>query len=280
MIDLDTWVDELRRRWAPLRDRVACAAARAGDSAGFRRHEPFEVGSAFKAFVAAEYARQVATGERDPEMRIELTPDERVDSSVVTEQLPDGAMISLREAAEAMIGASDNTATDLVLRAVGVDRVRALLGELGLAATSIPGSTKAIYDRARAEPGWRPEACRTTMTDLVRFYRATVAGRALGEGTDRFFAVMRQEDIAQGAVWPEGVTCYRKSGMVEPPPLLALAMAGAFVAPDGAVTTFAFALNVDFPEDAAYEDSPLEPTVRVFSDGLRWAMRALADHQG
>jgi hypothetical protein len=62
--------------------------------------------------------------------------------------------------------------------------------------------------------------------------------------------------------------------MVEPPPLLAMSMAGAFDI-DGEITTFAFALNVDFPEDAAYEDSPLEPMVRVFSEGMRHGLRAL-----
>jgi beta-lactamase class A len=274
-IDLDIWAGELRRRWTPLRDQVAFAARRGDDGVGYQEAVPFEVGSVFKAFVAAEYARQVAASTLDPDERVEIAAETRVDSSTVTDQLPDGATISLQEAAEAMIGASDNTATDLVVAAVGVDRVRALVADLGLADTTIPDSTRSLYDRVRAEPGWRPVACRTTMTDLVRFYRATVAGGALGGATARFLALLREEDLLQGAHWPNDATCYRKSGMVEPPPLLAMGMAGAF-AVNGEVTAFAFALNVDFPEDAAYEDSPLEPIVRVFSEGLRHGMRALA----
>jgi hypothetical protein len=274
-IDLDAWSGEMRRRWAPLRDQGAFAARRGDEAVGFQDDVSFEVGSVFKAFVAAEYARQVATGALDPTQAVEIAADALVDSSVVTEQLPDGARMPLQEAAEAMIAASDNTATDLVMAAVGADRVRALVRDLGLADTTIPDSTKALYDRVRNEPGWRPVACRTTMTDLVRFYRATVAERALGDATDRFLALMREEDLLQGSSWPNDATCYRKSGMVEPPPLLAMGMAGALVV-GGEVTAFAFALNVDFPEDAAYEDSPLEPIVRTFSEGLRRGMRALA----
>lgn len=275
LIDLETWAGEMRRRWAPLRDQAAFAAWRGGETVGFQEGVPFEVGSAFKAFVAAEYARQVAAGEVDPDRRVEIVPENRVDSSDMTDQLLDGAMIPLQEAAEAMIAVSDNTATDLVLGAIGADRVRDLLRELGLTDTTIPDSTRSIYERARIEPAWRPVACRTTMADLARFYRVTVAERGLGDATDRFLALLREEDQLQGGSWPNDAICYRKSGMVEPPPLLAMGVAGALEV-DGEVTAFAFALNVDFPEDAAYEDSPLEPIARTFSEGLRHGMRALA----
>jgi hypothetical protein len=274
-IDLETWTAELRRRWAPLRDQAAFAARRGNDFVGYQQDVPFEVGSAFKAFVAAEFARQVADGALAPDRRVELTPDVRVDSSISTDQLPDGAALSLQEAAEAMIAVSDNTATDIVLRAVGADRVRALLSELGLPEATLPDSTGSLYRRWQANPEAAVNASLVSMGALVRFYRATVAERALGDATGHFLALLREEDLLQGATWPNDATCYRKGGMVEPPPLLAMSMAGAFDI-DGEITTFAFALNVDFPEDAAYEDSPLEPMVRVFSEGMRHGLRALA----
>lgn len=276
-MNVDEWNEQMRMRWAPLRDQCAFAAGRGEHFAGYQEDTPFEVGSTFKAFVAAEYARQVAQGRVDPDMHLTVQPVDRVDSSIVLDAIPDGGSVPIQEAAEAMIGASDNTATDLVMRVVGVDRVRALLGELGLSDTTIPDSTKSIYERFRAEPDWRPETCVTSMRDLTRFYMQAVEGRVLGDAaTDRFLALMREEDIVQGASWPKGVTCYRKSGMIDPPPQLAMGMAGAFVSTDGEVTTFAFALNVGFPEDASFEDSPLEPTVRTFSEGMRRGLNELA----
>ncbi|HYH11812.1 MAG TPA: serine hydrolase [Thermomicrobiales bacterium] len=277
VVDLDSWSERMLARWAPLRDQCAFAAQRGDETVGYREQVPFEVGSAFKAFVAAEFAHQIPAGRLDPEMQLTVQPVDRVDSSLVVAAIPDGGSISLQEAAEAMIGVSDNTATDLVLRAVGPDSVRGLIGDLGMSQTSIPDSTRSIYERFRIEPDWRPVACMTTMDDLVRFYQATVGDRVMGDATERFLDLMQQEDLLQGAAWPAGVTCFRKSGSVEPPPLFALGMAGAFVDTSGGeVTSFAFALNVDFPEDAAYEDSPLEPIARVFSEGLRLGLHELA----
>lgn len=276
MIDLTTWDTQMRAQWEPLRDQAAYAAFRGEEHVGLHDDVPFEVGSAFKAFVAAEYARQVAAGQLDPAMQLTIQPVDRVDSSLVTEAIPDGADIALQDAAEAMIGASDNTATDLVLRAVGSDRVRALLAELSIDAT-MPDSTKSLYERVAAEPDWRPVCCRVTMRDLARFYTVTVADDVLGGATGRFLALLREEDIAQGAAWPTGTTCYRKSGSIEPPPLFALGMGGAFRDADGSLSAFAFTLNVPFPEDAAYEGSPLEPLVHTFSEGLRRGLDALAE---
>lgn len=276
-IDLNAWNEQMKARWDPLRDQCAFGAWRDNELVGFQLDEPFEVGSAFKAFVAAEYARQVTTGAIDPDMYLTVQPIDRVESSLVMESIPDGGTIPIQEAAEAMIGASDNTATDMVIRVVGVENVRSLLDDIGLDSTTIPDSTKSIYDRVRQESGWRPQACLTTMRDLTRFYSSLVAGQTLGDEATRWFlGLMRQEDLAQGANWSDEVLCYRKSGMLEPPPLLAMGMTGAFLHVGGAVTAFAFALNVDFPEDAAFEDSPLEPTVRIFSEGLRLGLQELA----
>lgn len=275
---LEDWRDRLMEMWTPLGDQCAFAVQHDDAHVGLNENRRFEVGSTFKAFVAAEYARQVATGTLDPDMRVTIQAEDRVDSSDMLDQLLDGATIPLQEAANAMIAVSDNTATDLMMRAVGPDRVRALLRELGLRETTIPDSTISIYRRFRDEPGWRPVACLTTMDDLVTFYTAVVRDRALGNEavTNRFLDLMRQEDLIQGATWPDGVACYRKSGLLEPPPQLAMGMGGAFVSGDGDVTAFAFALNIAFPEDAEIEDSPLEPAARTFSEGLRVAMRDLA----
>ncbi len=280
---LEDWRDQLAEMWSPLEDQCAFAATVITGSdrqhVGFHDGDWFEVGSTFKAFVAAEYARQVVSGIVDPTTEVTVHAEDRVDSSVVLETVPDGESVTLQAAAEAMIAVSDNTATDLLLRAVGVDEVRKLLARMGLTDTTVPDTTRSIYERFKAEPGWWPVACLTTMRDLTTFYAAVVAGGALGsaEATDRFLRLMRQEDIAQGSAWPDGVLCYRKSGMLEPPPLLAMGMAGTFARGDRSIATFAFALNVASDDDAAHDDSPLEPLVRTFSEGVRFGLHGLAE---
>ena len=58
-----------------------------------------------------------------------------------------------------MITHSDNTATDAAMAAVGAPRVRALIGEAGLAATQIPDSTRRLFSYIAGAPegvdlGW------------------------------------------------------------------------------------------------------------------------------
>lgn len=137
-MQLEAWRDRLMEMWAPFGTQCAFAARTGDECVGFQEDVRFEVGSTFKAFVAAEYARQVAIDELDPEMSLTIRAEHRVDSSDMLDQLLDGATIPLQDAAEAMIAVSDNTATDLVLQAVGVDSVRALIARVGLNETSIP----------------------------------------------------------------------------------------------------------------------------------------------
>jgi beta-lactamase class A len=60
---------------------------------------------------------------------------------------------------DAMIAYSDNTATDLATGKVGVDRVRALLAQLGLSSIRIPDSTRRSFSYLLGAPagvdlGW------------------------------------------------------------------------------------------------------------------------------
>lgn len=280
--DLVNWRDQMALRLEPLGTQCAFSVQRGDELVGYQEDVTFEVGSAFTAFVAAEYARQVGERMVDPEMLLTIEPKTRVESSQTLESIPDGETITLQDAAEAMIGVSDNTATDMVLTVIGADRVRAILSDMGLDQTAMPDSVKSIYDRFKSDRSWRPVACLTTMRDLTAFYSAITFDRAWKRGAtrERFLHLMRQEDIVQGAEWSDHVVCYRKSGSLSPPPQLVMALAGAFVFANGEVTAFAFALNVDFPEDAAFEDSPLEPMVRTFSEGLRFGMESLAGGRG
>lgn len=79
---------------------------------------------------------------------------------------------------------------------------------------------------------------------MVRFYRFALSGRMLTDpGTDAIFRdILRTEDRDQGTDWGAGPICQRKSGFLEPPPLLGIGFAGTML---GGPTplVFAFALN-------------------------------------
>ena len=186
---------------------------------------PMEAGSAFKAIVAAECCRQVERGDLDQGSHEGL----------------DGATIALDEAVRAMVTASDNTATDLVIGRIGHEAVVRLTGELGLRDMRVPASVKELYAEPEDE---HIAAFTTTMRDLRTFYDIAFREELFLEPAThrRFLAFLRGEDEEQGTPWPNEVTCYRKSGSLENEHLLAQAIAGAFTR-EGAVATWAFAIN-------------------------------------
>jgi len=60
-----------------------------------------------------------------------------------------------RTAAEAMISHSDNTGTDIVMRATGPGKVRQFISEIGLRSTQIPDSTRAFFGYLLGRPDFR-----------------------------------------------------------------------------------------------------------------------------
>ncbi len=142
--------------------------------------------------------------------------------------------------------------------------------------STIPTSLRRLYDLALASDeggaAARVEACVSTARDLTRFYGEVLSGRLFaGAATlDTFKLIMSQEDRHQGSAWPDGVACYRKGGFLLPPPVCAMALAGAFQIGEDLIP-FAFAANVERDdEDAAVA------VVEAFTAGVSLALRLLA----
>src|SRR5262245_41463078 len=75
--------------------------------------------SAFKAFVLVTCLQRWENGEVDLEQKLTITDAVRSAGDAESwAYLPTGTVKTLRQALEAMIGTSDNTATDMVLRTI------------------------------------------------------------------------------------------------------------------------------------------------------------------
>ena len=99
-----------------------------------RADQPMAIGSAFKLFLLAEISRQVEAGERRWSDVVPL--DRRSLPSGFLQSWPEGAPITLHSLAALMISQSDNTATDVLLHALGREKVEAILPALGVKAAN------------------------------------------------------------------------------------------------------------------------------------------------
>ena len=112
--------------------------------------EVMPTASLIKLAVLVEVYRQADSKAVDLDEKLTLTKEDKVPGSgILTHHISDGATFPLRDAARLMIAFSDNTATNLVLDAVGIASVNAAMGKLGLPETRInakvfKGSTTSV----------------------------------------------------------------------------------------------------------------------------------------
>lgn len=114
--------------------------------------EPVVLASVFKIPIRLEYARQVAAGQLDPAERMTVTVADK-DGGIGTSGCADDIALSVRDLARFMLTMSDNAATDVLLRRVGLANVHTLLDSLGLRRTRLIGGCAELLDSIRAELG-------------------------------------------------------------------------------------------------------------------------------
>ena len=97
--------------------------------ASYKGDALLSTGSAFKLYILAELADQVAAGERSWSDVVML--DTKSFPSGVLQTWPQGSPLTLASLATMMISISDNTATDMLLKTLGRERVEARLAKIG-----------------------------------------------------------------------------------------------------------------------------------------------------
>lgn len=116
--------------------------------------------SVFKLYVLLATAEAVASGDASWDETLVLDDLDRSLPSGELQDAPAGTEVSVRDAASAMIRISDNTATDLLIRRLGRERIEAAVARSGhadpAALTPFP-STKEIFTLGWGDPAVRTE---------------------------------------------------------------------------------------------------------------------------
>ncbi|MDD7961709.1 serine hydrolase [Microbacterium thalli] len=132
--------------WEELREQVESApfdaTVQVTDVGGetlqsFGRPGAAPIGSIFKLWVLGAVADAVGGGSLTWDDPLVIDAGVRSLPSGELQNLPDGATVTVREAAEKMIAISDNTATDALIRAVGRDAVEQAMAAMGHADPSL-----------------------------------------------------------------------------------------------------------------------------------------------
>lgn len=248
--------------------------------ADYHPDKPLFIGSAFKSFVLARYLQLVEMGAVSLSDRLLVNDDIRSLSSPVFGAEADPAKnlqgeVSARTLLEAMIAHSDNTATDAILRHLGVEQVRHFIAAAGLTATRIPDSTRRAFSYFGGAPpdtdeGWAgmkrimageffgpPRSAindRQTMvssaTEMVSYYQRVLASEFFVNPNvlTEFKRISAMAEMIAMVVPPD-IAAYGKGGSVDWQDFHAISGPGQMMLGRTPVT-FCFTLNWTGPDDS------------------------------
>jgi len=138
--------------------------------------EEFETASCIKAFILAEFYRQVSDGLLDPNQYLEYTIENHVVGSGILRALDPGVKLTAKHFATLMIVISDNIATNVLIELLGLDNINRTCRDLGFANTTLHNKidfTK--YDRLGT----------TTPEDYGHFFEMVARGEMWSEDVSR-----------------------------------------------------------------------------------------------
>lgn len=139
--------------------------------AGTNTRESLPLASIFKLYVLLAVADSVRAGTVSWNDPLTITNRAKVVGSSGLEELPDGAKVSVRTAAEKMIATSDNMATDLLIAKVGthaVERALAIAGHHDPASMTPFPTMYELFSVGWGEPDLREQWQRGSPRDRAR----------------------------------------------------------------------------------------------------------------
>src|SRR5436190_4482135 len=126
------------------------------ESFSHQADQPMPTASLIKLSVMVEALRQAKVGKIDLDAKITLRKEDKVQGSgILTQHFSDGIVMTLRDAMRLMTVYSDNTATNLVVDAIGLPATRDEMRRLGFKNTSLHAK---VY---RRDTSIDPEASKT-----------------------------------------------------------------------------------------------------------------------
>jgi beta-lactamase class A len=219
-------------------------------------------GSCFKTFVLTTFLQEVEAGNLDESEQLAVDDSIRSAVSPVFAHLT--GTTEARSALEAMIAHSDNTATDIAMKRVGVDRVRKFVSDAGFTKARIPNSTRRFFSYVAGAPqgedmGWqqikslldqekpdtatfRPalndvETMAVPASEFVTYYKRALAGAYLKKPPTllEFKRIQAMADSIVHVV-PANTVAYMKGGSIDWNGFHCMALAGQMIVRDVPVT--------------------------------------------
>ncbi|MBN1683354.1 serine hydrolase [Candidatus Bathyarchaeota archaeon] len=115
-----------------------------GESFSIEGDELFPLAGLFQIPIAVEFYRQIEAGEQNLNSKIFLKDIDKVPGQGILKELIEGLELSLHDLVKLMLIQGDNTATDILLSKLEIDKINLTLNKLGLKKTIIRNNMRNI----------------------------------------------------------------------------------------------------------------------------------------
>jgi beta-lactamase class A len=183
-----------------------------GDRLSINGDVVFTQASAIKLPVLVELFRQVEAGQLDLDEMVTLAVSDIVPGSGVLQQLTPGKVsLSLRDVATLMVTVSDNTATNMVIDRVGMQKVTAEMARLGLSSTKLQ---RKMQDRTAWEENRENVSTPNEQARLLELlYKGEILSAKSRQEIDRILSIPKPGQLR--TLLPEGTKIAHKTGTLE-----------------------------------------------------------------
>ena len=180
-----------------------------GEEAGVRQEEPFEAASVIKLPVLVETFRQIEAGLAQENEPFPIRQEDKLPSCGALNYLHTGLTVTLMDLATLMIILSDNTATNLLIRRLGMEGVNETIQRMGMKATRL---RRLLFDSQAAAQGIKNTISPGEMGRLLAaLYRGEVVSPA---ASARMLGILGDQRLnGKLPFWLDGkVKCAHKTG--------------------------------------------------------------------
>ncbi|MBP2076317.1 serine hydrolase [Oceanobacillus polygoni] len=118
-------------------DKISIVVQSSEGSIGINANTPRKAASIVKLFILAEVLQQIEAGSVQKEQLISIQPEEMVEGAGVINYLTNHDTYSYQNLVELMIIVSDNTASNILLDTIGIERLNYSIKKLGCQHTTI-----------------------------------------------------------------------------------------------------------------------------------------------
>src|SRR5213082_3003127 len=177
-----------------------------GAEYSFGGDEPVRTASTIKIAVMIEVFMRVAEGKAKWTDEVVLTKEKKISGSGILQEFTDGLHLTLRDAVTLMMTMSDNTATNLVIDALGgADTVNARMQSLGMTDTRL---MRKIGGGGESEEGKKEEnkrfgLGRTSPHEMVMLVEKLERGEIVSPSVSKEMIELMKREQVQDGIWRE-----------------------------------------------------------------------------